>query len=394
MHDWRHEHGHEHGHEHRHEHIPHGEIIDSSEWRPRYRIDYSLHGDNLDRFVLKVREELERIYHLLRRLRRLDASAGDLADTVPYQLHVDTASGRLLIRDAKNEKWLELGKLDEDFFGITPEDIGAVRNAGIGAFYSGIAIDRPKTANINDIFYSLDEKKIYFYSGTSWEVLASLDFADLYGYEEIFDKETGKADIDITGSPDKILGYPIEVTDLKSGDVLTFDAAKGKIINVAKDEITTADISETGAAGKIVRLDSDGIIHADVDGKFSTARQIAIKGDATGNAYFDGSEDVTINLSVSTALSATNDGIGNNISETYATKAGLSSFVTKDELATTLSDYAPISALSDTEKIIAEDILKLFSGGSSTIIGGDSSMWTSFTLASEDDISALFSEEA
>lgn len=331
MHDWRH-------HD-RHEHIPHGGIS-SPEWRPQYRIDYSPHGDNLDRFVLKVREELERIYHLLRRLRRLDASAGHLADTVPYQLHVDTASGRLLIRDSKNEKWLELGKLDESFLGITPEDIGAVRNAGIGAFYSGYATDLPKTANINDIFYSLDDKKIYFYSGTSWELLASLNAEDLYGY----------------------------------------------------NGISLAEVSDTGEANKIVRLDSDGVIHADVDGKFATARKIAIKGDATGDAYFDGSEDVTINLSVSTALSATNDELGNKISETYATTTSLSSFVAKDELTAILEDYAPISALSDSEKIIAEDILKLFSGGSSAIIGGDSSVWTNFTIASEEDISELFQE--
>lgn len=331
MHDWRH-------HE-RHEHIP-PDRFDGSEWRPQYRIDYSPHGDNLDRFVLKVRGELERIYHLLRRLRRLDASAGDLADTVPYQLHVDTASGRLLIRDGKNQQWLELGKLDESFLGITPEDIGAVRNAGIGAFYSGNAADIPKTANINDIFYSLDEKKIYFYSGTSWELLASLNAEDLYGY----------------------------------------------------NGVSLAEVSDTGEANKIVRLDSDGVIHADVDGKFATARKIEFKGDATGDAYFDGSEDVTINLSVSTALSAINDELGNNISETYATKASLSLFVTKDELATILEDYALNSALSDSEKIVTEDILKLFSGGSSAIIGGDSSVWTNFALASDDDISELFQE--
>lgn len=246
MHDWREPH--------RHEHKPHDENFCNHEWRPQYRIDYSPHGDNLDRFVLKVREELERIYHLLRRLRRLDASAGHLADTVPYQLHADTASGRLLIRDSKNEKWLELGKLDESFFGITPEDIGAVRNSGtIGTFYSGNADNLPKTANINDIFYSLDEKKIYFYSGTSWELLASLNFGDLYGLEE-----------------------------------------------------------------------------------FSAA--------------------------------------------------GLSSFVTKDELATILTDYALNSALSNSEKIIAEDILKLF-------IGGSSSTWAGLSIASEDDILGLFSEE-
>ena len=326
-----------------HLHHPHDERIDrfkeTAEWRPRYRADYSPHGDTLDMFARKVYAELETVYHLLNRLRKMDASAGDLADTVPYQLRVDTASGRLLIRDSKNQNWIELGKLDEKFFGIAPEDIGAVRNEGVGAFYSGNAADLPKTADIDDIFYSLDEKKIYFYSGTSWELLASLNAEDLYGY----------------------------------------------------NGVSLAEVSDTGAANKIVRLDSDGVIHANLDGKLKTPRKFTISGDAQGEVYFDGSDDVVINLSVSTAR---NDSEGNKISETYATKAGLSSLVPKDELATILEDYAPISALSDSEKIIVSDILKLFSGSSSAVIGGNSSIWANFSIASDDDIAGLFDGEA
>ena len=342
MHEWRHpQHPWQHPAQHPWQH-PHDERFDrfkeTSEWHPRYRIEYNPHGDTLDRFVLKVSAELETIYHLLNRLRKMDASAGDLADTAAYQLHVDTASGRLLMRDSTNQNWIELGKLDKSFFGIEPEDIGAVRNEGVGAFCSGNAADLPKTADINDVFYSVDEKKIYFYSGTSWELLASLNFTDLYGY----------------------------------------------------DGVSPAEVSDTGAANKIVRLDSDGVIHADLDGKLKTPRKFTISGDAQGEVYFDGSEDVAINLSVSTAK---NDSEGNKISETYATKAGLSSLVFKDELAKILEDYAPLSALSDSEKIIVSDILKLFSGGSSMTIGGDSSAWANFSIASDDDIAGLFDEE-
>lgn len=311
MHDWRH-------HDRIH-HNPHCGEFGGNEWRPQYRIDYSPHGDNIDRVVLKVRNELDMIYHLLNRLRKLDASVGNVTDAVAYQLHADTASGRLLIRDAKNERWLELGKLGESFFGIQPEDIGAVRSKGTGAFYSGNAADRPLKAEFHDVFYSLDEKKIYFYSGTAWEVLASLDFADLYGTEEI------------------------------------------------------------------ASLDSDGAVHATLDGKFQTARKIAIEGDASGSAYFDGSADVAINLSVATALSAANDGAGNNISETYATKAGLSAFVTKNELA---------EALADSELIIKNDIVALFDGSASAINWGTSIAWADFEIANEADIVKLFGEEA
>ena len=394
---------------HRQGHHSHDEHIDrfkeTGEWHPRYRIDYSPHGDNLDRFVQKTCAELEMIYHLLNRLRKLDASAGEVADTVAYQLHVDTASGRLLIRDSKNQKWIELGKIDKGFFGIEPEDIGAVRNTGsIGAFHSGDAANRPQTADMHDIFYALDEKKIYYYNGTAWELLASLDFNDLYGCDDIFDKDTGKVNADITGSPDKLLGYPIEITNLQDGDVLIFDAAQGKIVNVPKDTVTDDDISDTGEAGKLVRLDSDGVIHADLDGKLATARKIALTGDADGETYFDGSEDVAINVNITkpvaqatnavSAQSAMTDDEGNVISQTYATKDEISDFVTTHEFASTLEDYAPASAVSYKELIFKEDIAILFDEDGSTLKENMPSIWDNVALATDEDIESLFNEEA
>lgn len=390
-------------------HHPHDEHIDrfkeTGEWHPRYRIEYSPHGDNIDRFVLKVSAELEMIYHLLNRLRKLDASAGQVADTVAYQLHVDTASGRILMRDAKNQNWIELGKLGKNFFGLKPEDIGAVRNSGtIGAFHSGDAANRPQIANMHDIFYALDEKKIYYYSGTAWEILASLDFNDLYGCDDIFDKDTGKANVDITGSPDKLLGYPIAVTNLQDGDVLIFDAAQGKIVNVPKDTVTEDDISDTGEAGKLVRLDSDGVIHATLDGKLATARKIALTGDADGETYFDGSEDVAINVSITkpvaqainavSAEGAMADSDGNVISQTYATKEEISDFVTTREFASMLEDYAPASGVSYKELIFREDIAALFDEDGSLIKEDMPSIWDNVALATDDDIESLFSEEA
>ena len=264
---------------------------------------------------------------------------------VENQLHADTASGRLLIRDGKNQNWIELGKLDKSFFGIEPEDINAVRNTGtIGAFHAGNAADLPPVAGMRDIFYALDEKKIYFYSGTAWELVASLDATDLYGSEKV---------------------------------------------------VTADDISSTGEANKLVRLDSSGTIHADLDGKLATARKIAITGDAEGSVYFDGSEDATINLSITNpvaeATSAVSDGAGNVISETYATKAALSSFVTTTELATTLEDYATTSGAS-AELIFREDITALFNQGAQ---GEDlPSVWDGVKRATDDDILNLFGREA
>lgn len=52
----------------------------------------------------------------------------------------------------------------------------------------------------------------------------------------------------------------------------------------------------------------------------ATGRKIAIAGDATGEATFDGSKNISINVDVAEATKATQDGAGNVIAETYATK--------------------------------------------------------------------------
>ena len=48
-----------------------------ADWEVRNKIHYAPAGDDVDRFALKVKDELDLIYRLLNRLRRLDASNGD-----------------------------------------------------------------------------------------------------------------------------------------------------------------------------------------------------------------------------------------------------------------------------------------------------------------------------
>lgn len=56
--------------------------------------------------------------------------------------------------------------------------------------------------------------------------------------------------------------------------------------------------------------------------KLSTARKINITGNATGSTSFDGTNDVSINVTVNSATKATNDSNGANIASTYVKKAG------------------------------------------------------------------------
>ena len=196
-----------------------------SEWKVQNEIIYAPDGDDLDTFALKTKAEFGVIYTLLNRLRRLDAAAGDISDSEPYQLHADSTARRLYMRSDDNSRWIELGRLGESFFGITPGDIGAVENGGeITTIYGGLGVKKPTSGiNTNALYYAFDEKRLYYWSGTAWEIMLSLNFADLSDYASYcltrdeaaysgagkvlrLDAVTGKGNIDISGSAEKIVG--------------------------------------------------------------------------------------------------------------------------------------------------------------------------------------------
>ena len=255
------------------------------EWEVKNEIDYSPKGDDIDTFSLKVKAEIEIIYKLLNKLRGLESTTGlNSKDTTAYQLKVDKVNRKLLMRDENNSEWIELGRIGEAYFGIKPEDISAVRNTGaIGTIYGGKEENKPAKAKTNDLYYVFDEKRLYYWSGTSWELFLSLNFEDFTEYKNYciardevayngkdkvlrLDKVTGKANVDITGSPDKLLGYEIKISNLKDGEVLAFNGTEQKIINVAKDEIKKTDVSNTGEANKIVKTDNEGVAHVSISG--------------------------------------------------------------------------------------------------------------------------------
>ena len=233
-----------------------------AEWEPKYPVQITPTADRIAVGFDKVRNEIPIIYSLLNRLRRLDAGAGqDITDTAAYSLRVDTTLNRLLIRDAKNESWIDLGEIAENF-GITADSIGAVAQKGnTGGFYFGNSDVMPDPSDpeaiadlkTNDLFLSMNEKKIYRWTGSAWEVFLSLNFSDILNYEAYtitkdmvatsgkgkivkLDPETGKGDFDITGSPEQLIGKQIDVEDLHDGDALVYNAEKDKIVNLPNGE--------------------------------------------------------------------------------------------------------------------------------------------------------------
>lgn len=76
---------------------------------------------------------------------------------------------------------------------------------------------------------------------------------------------------------------------------------------------------QTQARANIAALGSDGTAAAAQ--KWSTARTFTVNGDASGSVSIDGSQDVSINLTVNSSTKATNDALGRKIDETYATQS-------------------------------------------------------------------------
>lgn len=255
-----------------------------SKFEPKFEIDYSPRGDTIDTFAQKTKSEINVIYQILNALRQNFPAAGDLNDTEAFQFHVDTASKKILIRNSTNDNWIVLGNIDEDYFGITPENIGAVKSNGtVNKLSAGKETEKPADAKSGDIFYDFDNKRAYYYTGTAWNIFLSLNFDDLRGYENYFvassevdyngkdkiprlDKNTGKGNFDISGSPEKLLGYQIEISNLKDNDVLVYDHSKQKIVNKPKDIFTQTDISNSGGANKIVKTDNNGVANISISG--------------------------------------------------------------------------------------------------------------------------------
>ena len=134
----------------------------------------------------------------------------------------------------------------------------------------------------------------------------------------------GSADITITAEANAHTHTIADITDIAiteatSGQVLKNNGTKWVNATLTKSDVGLNNVDNTSDAEKNVATAET----------LATARKIAIEGDATGEVSFDGSKDVSINLSVANAINAVNaskatsDANGNNISTTYATKEEL-----------------------------------------------------------------------
>ena len=263
-------------------------------------IDYSPNGDDIDRFSLKVKNNFEHIFTLLQLLHSNGATAGLNNDATSYEIRVDSSTDAMYIRNNNNTDWVFLGEVKENF-GIKPETIGAVENGGgTGKLFTGTEsamADIPADSlETHDFYFAYDTTRLFTWTGTDWVIFLSRQFGDMLNYEKYcvakaevayngankilrLDEETGKGNIDITGSPNRIWDKEIDLQDLQNNHVLTFNAEKNKWVNLPKDELFRKDLTYAGEAGKIVVVGEDGTIHANLTGSASKIDGITVDAD-------------------------------------------------------------------------------------------------------------------
>lgn len=272
-------------------------------WEIERPIDYSPNGDDVDLFAQKTKATFEQIFILLNMLRSNGAVAGtDVSGDIPFSWHIDTTTGTIYMvkLDENNEKVLvEMGSL-APYFGITPEAISAMRNkGGMASFRGGVEANMPTSGNNTyDWYWAYDTSRVFMWTGTAWRIILSLNFKDILNYEQYcvartevseaggkgkiprLDRETGKGNFDIAGSPERLLGLLIETQDLRDDHVLVYDEDKQKIVNKPRNDINWDDLTYTGEARKVVAVSEDGTIHANLTG--SASKVGGIKANTSG----------------------------------------------------------------------------------------------------------------
>ncbi len=256
-------------------------------------IDYSPTGDDVDSFAQKVDRSITQLFQLINILHNSGTSTGlDPTDAVPGEIRVNLADGGIYIRSEDNLQWYLLGYIAKNF-GITPKTIGALANGGgLGAFYAGtetlMNLAKASDLNTNDIWFATDTWRMYRWTGSAWVCFLSKQFEDIEDYEEYcvaktevdysgkdkvvrLDKETGKGNFNITGSPDRIFDKEIDFQNLRDGHAIVFDSAKNKWVNLpnyifTKNNLTYTGESSTDSETKIVAVGYDGKIHGDFTG--------------------------------------------------------------------------------------------------------------------------------
>ena len=302
-----------------------------AEWEVKNVIDYSPNGDDIDTFSQKVKAEEETIYERMNRVRKNDAGAGVVInDAVPYQFKIDTATepATIYILDGQSNNWVKMGKV-APAWGLDAEEFGGIANAGgISTMALGRGAEKPENAKLRALYFAYDEKKIYIFTGTAWEIFLSLDYDDIVDKEEsavswddvatsgankiIKTNADGEIETNITGQAARMAGKKIVVRSLDEKEALVFDGTNWtnqKVALVDSNGLVNASITGNAAkiAGVTIKTDanlSDGQVlvyraatntfENENKGGIGAAAQLAVTSNGERIVGYDGSEAKTL----------------------------------------------------------------------------------------------------
>ena len=342
-----------------------------AKWEVTNQIEYPT--DTIALCSQKTRDEFALVYNLLNRLRNLDATNGTPTDTEPYQLHVDTSTNKLQMRNADNTSWLELGKIDENYFGLTPEDISAVKNTGtIGAIYSGNDSAKP-TSNLKayDLYFAFDSKKLYYWTGTTWQLFLSLNFENLINYAQYcvlksevdysgknkilrLDATTGKANVSITGSAAQVDGQPFAFSNVAADDIIIYDSATKNFVNRSKstalsEYAKTSDLAAYAKSADMAVTLSGYTKTTDLNSKL--ANYVTSTNLTNTLSSYAKTSDVNSKIATSLTAYAKTADINSSLAayaKTADVNSSLSAYTKTADLNTTLANYVLASGLANT----------------------------------------------
>ena len=242
-------------------------------WEPKYPVIYSAASDEQIMTAWpKYIQECARLYELVNRVRTLDASKGTaLDDAVPYQLKINTTTDELLVRLGDNSGWVTVGKLAEHF-GVTPEDINAVRTSGgVVSWNAGADADRPlaEDAAVGAWYIATDKKKMYRRGESDWGLVFSLNVEDLQNYDTLVKQSetateggtagklartnaNGVLDFDVSGNAGKLAGVNVAIDHMMDGQTFVYRAATNTITNEDKGVV--------GSGKSLILKDGDTLL--------------------------------------------------------------------------------------------------------------------------------------
>lgn len=194
--------------------------------------DFSPHGGTIHEFGDSYVTEISEIYRLLNELRENKAGT---EEPQAHQIKISD-QGKLYIRNTDNSAWTYIGEVNKENLGL--KDIGFIDKTDLG-FTAAEAGGEKNTLAVNisgnaaQIANVLIAVKNALADG---EALVYNSNTQRFTNQKVavIDPDTGKINVDTTGSASKIGDKPVLSTNIQDGEILVYRPSLGGFVNETK----------------------------------------------------------------------------------------------------------------------------------------------------------------